>query len=305
MSDTLSLVVIDSGLGGLSVVADLAKQLAKSSPKPIANLTFYNAWPSLTTPYNVMPSLACKTRVFSDALDGTYAFSPDNVLIACNTLSVLYHDTDFAKTTETKVSGIIEFGVDTILEKLNSTPQSKIVIAATPTTIEAATHKEALIKAGIAEERIITQDYGRLAEKIEKDPDSQEVCQMIEQYTEQAKAKLSADDKSTIFAALCCTHYGYSMNAFQGSLDKCFNQHVEILNPNQAMSAGSIPETETMQQDVTLNIRVVSKVAIEQDKIDAIGKIISNISPETCLALNKYELNENLFEFNYSHIEQG
>ncbi|WED23671.1 hypothetical protein L3Q72_20770 [Vibrio sp. JC009] len=303
MSDTLSLVVLDSGLGGLSVLADLAEKISKSSPKPIVNLTFFNAWPSLKYPYNLMSSQELKTKVFSDALYGTEAFNPEKVLIACNTLSVLLGQTEFARESDTKAVGIIEYGVNSILDKLTDNPDSKVLIAATPTTIEANTHKEALLKAGIKEERIITQSYGRLAEKIESDPDSDIVRELIEQYTQEAKTKAQLGEEAKLYAALCCTHYGYSMTGFQDSLNSIFNRHVEILNPNDAMSEGSIPATETPLSDVTINIKVVSRVPIEEDKIESIGAIIKRVSPATEVALRQYLLDENLFNFDTTLFE--
>lgn len=297
MSDTLSLVVVDSGLGGLSVVADLAKKLAIKSPKPIANLTFYNAWPSLEIPYNAMPSQEIKAKVFSDALYGTDAFDPNKVLIACNTLSVLLEQTDYIKNSNTDVLGIINFGVQSILDKLKNDPNSIVIIVATPTTIEADSHREGLLKAGIEEHRIITQSYGRLAEKIEQNPESNEVNKIIDHFTEEAKQKASITQETSVYAALCCTHYGYSDKGFQRALNASFSRHVEIINPNRAMSEGSIPHSEHSVSDVTLNIKVVSRVAIEQDKIDAIGRIIKEVSPETEQALLQYELNDDLFAF--------
>ena len=301
MQDTLSLVVTDSGLGGLSVVAGLAKALSENSPCPKVNITYFNAWPSLECPYGVMPSQQAKTTVFNSALNGTKAFDPDKVIVACNTLSVLYHDTEFSKSG-IDVIDIVNFGVNDIFEKLEEHPNSKILIAGTPTTVDSDAHRQALIKKGISEERIITQHYGRLAEKIEVNPSSAEVETLIQEFSQEASQKLNLEPGTKLFVALCCTHYGYSMDNFQKTLDSLTGQPVEILNPNSSMSKGCIEKNQASCTDASINIRVVSRIKIAPEKLEAINQIIAKESQPTAEALKNYELNENLFEFNQSML---
>lgn len=298
MNTPLTLVVTDSGLGGLSVVAGLAEQFTKRSPAENVNIIYYNAWPCLTHPYNVMPSQAAKTIAFSDALYGTKAFNPDHVLVACNTLSVLYYDTDYSRDTEAKVIEIVRFGVDTIAEKLRSEPNSKILIAATPTTIEANSHADELKAMGICKTRIEGQSYGRVAEKIELDPSSDEVKAMIDLHSQEAAEKLAMKADEKLYAALCCTHYGYSAELFRESLAKHCGCEVEIINPNTAMSQNSVTTSDdNSYESANIDIKVVSRVDIAPDKISAISKILEPICSKTTKALNNYHLDPVLFEF--------
>ena len=67
---------------------------------------------------------------------------PDRILIACNTLSVLYPMTAFSRTTAVPVLGIIDAGVDLFLEALEADPSSSIVLFGTRITIESGVHRD-------------------------------------------------------------------------------------------------------------------------------------------------------------------
>lgn len=69
-------------------------------------------------------------------------YVPDLILIACNTLSVVYPHTEFSKNTKTKVLGIVEFGVEQVLEELKKNPDYDVIITGTNTTIESRDHEK-------------------------------------------------------------------------------------------------------------------------------------------------------------------
>ena len=98
--DSITIVVTDSGLGGLSVVADAAEKFRQHPVFKEVKLVFFNALFTSDAGYNGLQSREEKLKVFSSALQSMQdRFAPDIILVACNTLSVLIPDTGFARTS--------------------------------------------------------------------------------------------------------------------------------------------------------------------------------------------------------------
>ena len=96
--DSITVLVTDSGLGGLSVCADLDHRARATGRYRVLNIIFCNALPEASQGYNRMPSVERKIRVFDDALAGMARwYGPDALLVACNTLSVLIPRTTFVQ----------------------------------------------------------------------------------------------------------------------------------------------------------------------------------------------------------------
>lgn len=297
MNKELSLVVTDSGLGGLSIVAGLEDKLNKVSRFSKIKIVYFNAWPSLNRPYNSMPSQVAKAKVFNSALQGMLKFKPDKILLACNTLSVLYPETEFSCSTAIEVVDIIDFGVNAIFEKLKKHENSKVLILGTPTTIESDAHRKALLLMGISADRIIVQPCDKLAGEIEKNPQSAKVDFLISSYIKESGEKLRLNGNDKLFAALCCTHYGYSQNIFHRYLNDFFDRKVLIINPNENMSKECISENPGSHYETSIDIEVVSRVRIDESKIAAISPILEKKSLLTADALKKYKLDEELFSY--------
>jgi len=293
--ETLSLVITDSGLGGLAVCADLVRQLKESRAFRAVTVTYFNAWPDADRGYNKLPDMTARARVFDAALSAMARLKPDLIVIACNTLSAIYPRTAFSRRPGQAVVDIIDFGVEMIERELDARPESRVVIFGTPTTIESGIHKARLMARGIAEERIISQPCEGLAGEIEKDPSGAPVRTLVERCVREAASKAGAGD-GPVLAALCCTHYGYSLGIFQEQLERYFPGPVILLDPNRGMSAGLLADCRRHAYPaVRLDCRVVSRIAIGGDKIAAIAKLIEGVSPETAAALRKYEHDPELF----------
>jgi hypothetical protein len=104
-------------------------------------------------------------------------------------------------------------------------------------------------------------------------------------------------DSASIYAALCCTHFGYCQKLIQTSLAGFIKKSVTILNPNRQMAAylpskcRRIPFSRT-----TIDIQVVSKIFWEDRKINSISRLIRSVSPETADALKNYTQVSDLFD---------
>ena len=88
--ENLSLLVTDSGLGGLSICAGIVRRLVDSPRYKDFSVVYFNAWPMQDRGYNYLDDDAARVRVFGNALRAMNTYRPDLILIACNTLSVIF-----------------------------------------------------------------------------------------------------------------------------------------------------------------------------------------------------------------------
>ncbi|NOX66095.1 MAG: aspartate/glutamate racemase family protein [Chlorobi bacterium] len=292
---TIRIVVTDSGLGGLSVLAELENNLSKIHVFQNAELIFFNSVYSKDLGYNEMKSSEEKANVFNNALYTIQNnYKPDIILIACNTLSVVYPMTQFSKQSETKVEGIVKAGVELFLENLKKENNSLIILFGTPTTIDSGLHKSLLIEKGIDEHRIINQSCPILESEIQDDPESVKVFDLIRQFVNEAGNKI-INRNEKVYAGFCCTHYGYSSDIFFKIMKNKFGGNVEILNPNNKMVESLMKDRTENYKNSTLSVKVVSQVEIYEHEKQALSKILINTAPLTVEAIENYDLRPNLF----------
>lgn len=293
--ENLSILIMDSGMGGLSICAEIVEGLRSRAPFKKVAVTYFNAWPEQARGYNALSGPAERVRVFDQALLGTLPFAPDIILIACNTLSILYPQTDFCRHTALPVVGIVLFGVDMIHEQLLARPDSQAIILGTKTTIAADMHRQALHDRGIDDQRIVSQACDQLATQIEKDPHGPVVRSMVEQFVQQALEKVN-NPQAHAFAALCCTHYGYSAQVFQKSFDARLSAGCTILDPNRAMAQGLLAAFSHNRFDRTaIDVQVVSRIVWSARQVTAIAGLIEQRSLLTAEALVNYRPDPTLF----------
>lgn len=301
-----NILITDSGLGGLSVFAQIAESLSKKSPWPNVSMVYFNAWPEQNRGYNHLGDMKQKAEVFNNALNTMETYQPDKILIACNTLSVIYPFTAYSQNTKTKVSGIVDHGVQLIYEHLVDDNRSHVIIFGTPTTITEKSHQQQLIKMGITPDRITGQGCINLAGKIERDPFSNKVKEMINANVLEAVSKIDKNSKK-IYAALCCTHFGYCNDLFQKALSRHLKGEVIILNPNQRMADREIKRKEVESQNSKnqsnadvfspdIDMKIVSRVFWEPERIDAYVRLLEKDAPNVVKALIAYEWEPGLFE---------
>ena len=213
--DSVTIVITDSGLGGLSVCAELEARLRRSHSIRSVRLVFVNALPDFSSTYNSMASVEEQARVFDDVLRGIESTShPDAILIACNTLSAVYPKTTFARRPTIPVVSIIEVGSRTIAERTGASGYSQVVIFGTPSIIASGVYQEQLSTLGIGRDRIIAQPCRLLESEIQADPKSDLVKSLVDTYVGEAIEKLDTKASGRISIGLCCSHYGYSADAW-------------------------------------------------------------------------------------------
>ena len=294
----ITIVITDSGLGGISILAGIEAKLKETRSFEEVNLIFFNALPEKGTGYNSMPSIEIKADIFNEALlSMEEKFSPDLILIACNTLSIVYPFTNFAKVSKTPVLGIVEFGVEMILSEMKKHSNGEIIILGTQTTINSCTHRRMLVENGISEDRIIPQACPNLESEIQDSARSASVKEMISHYLTEAINRLNTNSTS-IITVLCCTHYEFALPLFESTLKDLIDSETVILNPNEKMVSSIVwPENLNRFEETKINVRIVSRALIDNEEIESIGGLIISRAPLSSASLSNYEYNPELFAF--------
>lgn len=294
----VTIAVTDSGLGGLSVLAEAAERLAGAGIFEKADLVFVNALFSNEGGYNALRTPEEKALVLDSAL-GSIAreYHPDLILIACNTLSTIYGRTAFSKEAGVPVVDIIEAGVALMAGALADHPGSAVLLFGTPTTVNEGTHAGRLAERGFSSGRILAQACPDLETFIEKDPGGDETAMLIAAYADEGVSRIK--DPAVPFAAsLNCTHYGYALKLWEKAFDELGRKPFILLNPNSTMLDFLFTRERTGRYPTTtVGVRVVSMVKIADDRKKAIAGCVEKVSPLTASALNNYELRPGLFEW--------
>ncbi|MHB8054482.1 MAG: aspartate/glutamate racemase family protein [Candidatus Aminicenantales bacterium] len=296
--ERITIAVTDSGLGGLSIMAEAAARLAAARSFRSVDLVFWNALFSNDSGYNSLPTREAKIRIFDSALRSLAGtVKPDVILVGCNTLSVLLGDVPFARETDFPVLGIIDTGVEMLAQVLAANPRAVGILLGTQTTISEGAHRRKLVAAGIADDRLISQSCPNLVGLIETDWRGADTARLIEAYVGEAAARM-ADSRAPVYAALFCTHFGYSTELWKQAFARRGLTLAGIINPNSTWidmldppaKKGRFPRTE-------IRTRVISMVEIPETVRTSLGEWLGRISPETAAALKGYNFREGLFEW--------
>jgi glutamate racemase len=292
----MTVVITDSGLGGLLICAELEGRLRESADCGPIHLVYVNAWPDAGHGYNDLPNLAARAAVFDRALGATASFHPGLILIACNTLSVVYEATAFNRAPSVPVTGILDEGADLFFEALTRDPAGLLALFGTRTTIGSGEHVRRLSRRGIEPRRIIAEPCHGLAAAIDKDPDSPAVPGLIEDCVLRIVPRLPAG--APLYAGLACTHFAYVAEEFRASLRRHIRAKVQILDPGERLvndlTAGlgaRLPSAGVRQ----VSVEVVSKVELPEAQRQAVARRIEPVSTKTARALLEYRRIPDLF----------
>jgi glutamate racemase len=303
------IVITDSGLGGLSICAALEKNLREAGLPHAVRLTYVNAWPFEDCGYNDLPDAAARADVFNRALLSMNAMHPDRIVIACNTLSILYPETAFSRNPPMPVQGIVDAGVHLFAERLGDDPSASIVLTGTKTTIESGVHRDQLVRRGIDPARIAAASCHGLAAAIEKHVDGAGVAALIDECA--TKAAAAAPPGGVLFVGLCCTHYGYVAVRIVDALARKTGRRVRALDPNLSL-VGSLMAGDMLLDrapglesgagearrggpvsDVT--VELISKVELDETARRGIARLIEPVSAVSAHALLSYSRVPDLF----------
>jgi glutamate racemase len=283
--DRVTVCVTDVGLGGLSVLSEIERRLQTDPLFPEVDLLYFNA--AVNPGYTQRP-VADQIDIFDAALVGMEAYEPDIILIACNTLSVLYGDTQWQATAAVPVVNIVDFGVALFADTMLADPGSIALIFGTDTTAQVAAHRTALAARGVDPARVVMQGCPKLATSIQaKGADSAEADALLSKFVSEAWASMThrlrgtCTTPTTVLAGLCCTHYGYSLQLWEQALRRDASSSsaaavtpvTRCINPNSDMATYIFStSTRAPAPRTAISIRVLSMVPLVSE-IEAIAPL--------------------------------
>jgi glutamate racemase len=296
MMCSVSIAVTDSGLGGLAVCAGLEKMARVAGRGAETSLIYVNAWPEEGRGYNDLPDMAARAGVFDRALDAIAGLAPERLLIACNTLSILYPLTSFSRRAPFPVQGIVDAGVSLFLEALRAEPDALIVLLGTRTTIESGAHRNALVAGGVDPARVAGVSCHGLATAIERDVHGRHVDDLIATCARDVAAAAPAGPR--VFVGLCCTHYGYVAGRIGAAISGALGRRANALDPNARMVQdaavswrGSVP----LGGQRPARVEVMSKVVLDANAREGVAGLVRPVSVAAAEALRHYRHTPTLF----------
>ena len=294
MSKKMKILVTDSGIGGLSIAAELYERVKSEKHFEQAEIIFFDCRPSADCGYGPLGSNSVRARVFSKALTAMHEkFAPDVIIIACNTLSSIYELTEFSQNPAVPVMGIIEDGVAQIAEQLITFPEQHMILLGTPTTVDSGMHKELLNRSGIDSERLHYQACPGLPEAISRDANSQDVREMIKAFVNKAKQEI-ADKEFGI--SLLCTHFGYSLPYFDEAAGKYLEFSNKIVNPNSTLVDSFLKNHgQGRKENTDVEIKCYTHSTVSPESKDKMFPLIASLSPDAADAFMKLECTHDMF----------
>lgn len=289
----MHVLITDSGVGGLSVVA-YAEQFVRTHGlgEPV-RLTFANAAPANDYGYNSMRSREEKLATFDRFLRNVAArFAPDSIYVACNTLSVLLPDTPYFADAPVAVTGIVATGADLLLRALEADPRSVAMIFGTQTTIDTGTYPRLLTERGVEPARIVSQACPGLADTISEDREGTKTAAEIRGWVQAAIQKMPQAG-APVVALLACTHYGYRKELFAAALAEA-GVDATVLNPNES-AADDLFAGRPAGPHREAAVRFVTRYAIPDATVEALTYFLNAISPRTVAAMRNFEHLPDLF----------
>lgn len=281
--------ITDSGVGGLSVCAEIEARLRQSPVGEDIELIYLNAAQEDDYAYNSMPDRRTKLVAFDRFLHSVQTrFHPDLLFIACNTLSVLYQDSHFDHYRHIPIEGIVDTGVHGMMKIFERSSDVSFIVFATPTTIEEAVYGKRLRKLGVPASQIVEQACPGLPDAISNDGSGALAASLLREFIPAALAQLGqAPDKVAAF--LGCTHYGYQVTQFERILHPLV-QELTILNPNEAAADTVLSRLTTGRGRGELSVEFVTRYAIPDIALKSLSGYLGEKAPATLSALKNFTL---------------
>jgi len=174
-----------------------------------------------------------------------------------------------------------------------------MAVIGTQTTIDSDIHRKYFRKYPEIFDTVLNIPSTELVTAIENDSESGTTKSIILRCISGIETEFSHGNYSKLFLILACTHFPYVEHIFRHYLDK-FGIPYTLINPNHYMLKhlkSSIKQSyRTIPgQRGQINISVISKTIITNQKIKSISSLIRNISEDTVTALQRYKRIKNFF----------
>ncbi len=295
MKKRKTIIVIDSGLGGLTVYSELSRMYQKFHIADEIDLIYVNAVYEKNYGYQNMKSKKEQISMFDWFLKSIYhRFNPDQIVVACNTLSTLLNKIEFTREHPDIVYGIVEPVCDFLVTNFREEKSRNIVIMGTPTTVSSKIYQNKLKAIGFPDEKIIPVACKGLETAIQNDPESELVFDLIDKYIGKAEKLIKTKEEPTSFL-LACTHYSVVLNEINSVAETYGFVEPELIDSSFIqVIANSI--SKSISEKGVVNHYVYSRVPLfENGKDIKFVNYFSDISHPAYEAVMNYRQDENLF----------
>lgn len=293
----MKIALTDSGFGGLGIAAELYEYLKTGHPAFPVEIIYVNGLPHERYGYNSIPEIEDKVNTFGSLLKNIEnRLNPDLIVIACNTLSVLFVKTDIYKQFTDKTVDILKFGTATVLQRYKNETDILLAIAGSETTINSRIHADFYQDYPSVFKTILPIACTELITAIERDSKSGNTKHLVTKCVRSVADEIGSNDYSAVVLVLACTHFPYVEYLFRNALSR-LSIKTFIQNPNINLLEylkKLIPTAKyTKKQEIT--IQIISKTAIEYYRMQSIAALIESISENAVRALHNYQYNPGFY----------
>jgi len=291
----LKIGITDSGVGGLSVCAEVEAGLRRRPVREDVEILYLNAALQDDYSYNSMATRQEKLEAFDTFLGNVVKrYQPDLLYIACNTLSVLFQDPYFNHHRGLPTLGIVASGTQEILLALKADQDAAVIVFATPTTTEEGVYRRNLLEQGIDKKRIVQQACPGLPDAISNDFSGGLSAALLDEFVPAALAQFPVLPVSVV-AFLGCTHYGYQAAQFEKYLRKQVHK-VKVLNPNSAAADTILEQVPSLPGNGSVKIRFITPYAVPEKPLRSLSHYLGDRAPATVLALQHFNHDPSLYQ---------
>jgi glutamate racemase len=269
----VSWLIIDSGWGGLNFAARLFQQIRDKNNG--VQLIFANVQPSASISYHRLPDEAARiAHLEADLLGLEKTFRPERIIIACNTLSVLFGKSGRTAGTAVELNTSFNTGYLRQLQK----EYQKILLVATPITVGSGYYQqhcpglESLSMPGLAGS---IEDFG----------EGGETALLISEGLRN-RLENSTNLPNAIF--LGCTHFGYVQHLFEKTACEIGAAVIPVINPDLRFADEAAAETYFYGQPA--QIRISARFRPPQNVLNNLLHFLGKAEPAVTNALKTIEI---------------
>jgi glutamate racemase len=284
----VTIVVVDSGLGGLNVVDALTAQL-KTGPFKNVNIVYYNAVPRWDRGFNNLEELhraAVLDRVLG-RIDATY--KPDLVLLTDHTLTTIYPHTEHAVRSPQTPVDVVSPGVDYITAGLKQYPNAKVVFMGGPVTINSGVYQRQMAARHIPSSRVLTETCPDLSAAIERNLSDAATDALIHSHAASIVAKVK-DVTTPVFVSLNSSQFAFIADRLQAALEEHGLLNVRVVDPTIQVTQGLFSKLPPLAKGTpAISLSVVSQVSLEPVMTGGLGAEIDAKLPQIGTAVRGYQ----------------
>ena len=227
----ITILITDSGIGGLSVANYLYQFFQKNHYYKNVSIIYADSRQNKKG-YNSFENKQQKIQCFSNRLFYLQQkIEPDIIVIACNTLSILLHETIFFKKCNVPIVDMINASLNSMIECLAK--NQLLFITGTKTTIQQNYYKKSLIDYGFDKKLIINQMCPNLAKYIQASDETEYfIKQNVKWLVNRIIQKKNNDDIKQFSVSFNCTHYFYVVKLFKKYFEELGYDKINYICPN-------------------------------------------------------------------------